>query len=110
MKINSKINKRVNESLAECRRVLTEATIELLKTIGAEEGQDVVFDNPLVLSNGDKKNITLTVADRIAYAGRGEEQYFIILLDSDAAGSSVFLPLSHMQTIYNEVRKIVRNY
>ena len=37
MKINPKINKRVNDSVAECRKVIVNATIELMKEI-AEPG------------------------------------------------------------------------
>ena len=110
MKINSKINKRVNESVADCRRVLTEATIELLKQIGAESGQDVMFGKVLIMHHFKGGNSETALADRIAYMEGHGDNYIITTLGNDHPASSFFMSLDNLQTIYNEVRNIVRNY
>ena len=108
MKINPKINKRVKDSVAECRKCLTDATIELLKMI-AEPGQDVVFDKILILHQ-ERSGMTETVlANRIAYCtGRGDSEFYILGMGEDGTASNMFLSLSNLQTIYNDVRKVVR--
>lgn len=110
MKINAKINKRVNESVADCRKVLVDATIELLKKI-AEPGQDVVFGKILIMHHFKGGNSETWLADRIAYMdGRGDEPFFITNFGDDYPASSFFISLDHLQTIYEEVRRIVREY
>ena len=109
MKINPKINKRVNESVADCRKVLTEATIELLKKI-AEPNQVVVFNRILILypSNG---NVTATVlADRIVFEDKTSQPFYLVYMDDESTSSSYFLSLSNMQIIYDEVRRVIREY
>lgn len=108
MKINSKINKRVNESVAECRRVITEATIELLKKI-AEPAQDVAFDNILIMHQRYNSKTTETfLASRIAYMdGRGGDGFYIFRI-GERCGSSLFLSLDNLMLIYNEVKKVVK--
>ena len=109
MKINPKINKRVNESVADCRKVLTEATIELLKKI-AEPNQDVVFNRILILyqSNGNVTNTVL--ADRIAFEDKTSQPFYLVYMDDEPTSSSNFLSLSNMQIIYDEVRRVIREY
>lgn len=110
MKINPKINKRVNESVAECRKVIVNATIELMKKI-AEPGQEVFFDKILIMHHFKGGNSETWLADRISYGnGRGGNDFFITNLGDDYPASSFFLSLDHLQTIYNEVRKIVLNH
>ena len=110
MKINSKINKRVNESVADCRKAITEATIELLKMI-AEPGQEVVFGKVLFMHNFKGGNSETWLADRISYCdGRGDNDFFITNMDDDFPASSFFISLDNLIRIYEEVRKVVRNY
>ena len=109
MKINPKINKRVNESMADCRKVLTEATIELLKSLKAEDSQDVLLGRILILyqSNGDVS--TTVLADKIAYlSGRGDSPFYLVYIGDACTGSSLTLSISNMQIIYDEVRRLVR--
>ena len=108
MKINSKINKRVNESVAECHKVLVDAIIELLKQIGAKDGQDVLFRKILFLYESFNNTTETKLADRIAYCKReGHTPYIIISMGSDCTASDAYLSLSSLELIYNEVRKIV---
>ena len=110
MKINSKINKRVNESVAECRKVITEATIELLKKIGAEVGQDVVFRHTLILHNFKNETSETILADRIAYMdSQNGSQFYVTQFDDEYWGSSCFLSIDNMLRIYDEVRSLVRS-
>ena len=109
MKINPKINKRVNESMAECRKVLTEATIELLKTLKAKDSQGVVFGRVLILFQSNGNVSTTILADRIAYLdGRGDNPFYIVFMGDTGTASSLTLSISNMQIIYNEVRRVVR--
>lgn len=108
MKINSKINKRVNESMAECHKVLVNAIIELLKQIGTEVGQDVLFRKTLFLFQSFNNTTETKIADRIAYCEReGGTSYFIISMGSDCTASDAYMNLSNLKLIYDEVRKIV---
>ena len=112
MRINAKMNKQVNESVADCRKVITEATIELLKKI-AKPGQDVFFDRTLILYQ-TKANVSETILfNNIAYAdGRGGREFYIVSMGDDNrfCKSDVMLSLSNLMAIYDEVRALVRNY
>ena len=112
MKINTKINTRVNESVAECRKVLVDATIELLKSIGAETGQDVVFKKMLFLFQHKENTTETIVCDRImiCHEKSAHQYYFVSLDDNKACQTSDMLSLSTLQIIYEEVRNLVRNY
>lgn len=107
MKIYAKINKRVNESVAECRKVIVEATIELMRKI-AEPGQDVVFNKILIMHQRNSANTTETLlADRIAYMdGRDGNSYYVFRM-GDKYGSNIFVSLDNLMLIYNEVKKVV---
>ena len=109
MKINSKINKRVNESVAECRRVITDATIELLKKTGAAIGEDVPFGKVLIffqMRNGQSETI---VCDSILYSeSEGNDSFFILYFGDKPAKNSAMLSLSNLQYVYNEIVKLVR--
>lgn len=109
MKINSKINKRVNESVAECRRVITEATIELLKKTGAASGEDVPFGKVMIffqMRNGQSETI---VCDSIIYSeSEGNDSFFALYMGGKAQMTSSMLSLSNLQYVYNEILKLVR--
>lgn len=107
MRIDSKITNKVNESVAECRKCLTDATIALLKTLGAESGQDVLFGKMLILHHFKGGNSETMLADRIAYM---EGAYIITTLAGNHPASSYFISIDNLQTIYNEVRNIVRKH
>ena len=107
MKINPEIKKRVNESVAECRKVIVEATIELMRKI-AEPGQDIVFNKILIMHQRNSANTTETfLADRIAYMdGRDGNSYYVFRME-DKYGSNIFVSLDNLMLIYNEVKKVV---
>lgn len=111
MKINSKINKRVNESVAECRKVITEATIDLLKKI-AKPGQVVFFDNTLFLYQ-TKANVSETIlVNNIAYAyGRKDSSFYIVSMGDDRrfCKSDYMLSLSNLLVIFDAVKAVVRS-
>lgn len=108
MKINSKINKRVNESVAECRRVITEATIELLKSIGAENGQDAYLGKTLFLFQNKGNTTETIICDMIAYEDRCSNPYLIVR-HGDTYHSSLFLSIDNLLVIYDSVRAVVRS-
>ena len=111
MKINAKINKKVNESVAECRKVIVDATIELLKSIGAESGQDVVFSKTLFLYQHKENTIETILADRIAWCdGRGDQSFYMIEMDGKMYTSNGMLSLSSLMVVYKEVKNVVRKY
>ena len=111
MKINSKINKRVNESVAECRKVIVEATINLLKSIGAESGQDVTFSKTLFLFQHKENTTETIIADRIAWCdGRGDKSFYMLEMNGNMHTSDMMLSLSSLMIIYKEVKKIVKEH
>lgn len=109
MKINPKHNKAVANAAHELRKTLTEHTIALLKLIGAESGQDVVFDKILILHERKKNGIMETIlVDRLCYSENGKPSY-ITEMDGKFHWS-FYLSLDSMETIYDEVYKLVRKY
>jgi len=110
MKINPKHNKIVGNAAYELRKVLVEQTIELLKLIGAEVGDDVMFDKILILHQRKNNGLTETiVADQLSYNDSGKAPYYILSLGDNLA-SSFFLSIDCLQVVYNEVYKVVRKH
>lgn len=110
MKINPKITEKVDESVAECRKVLVDSTIELLRLIGKNGYEEVVFDKILFLFQA-RNNISETIlADRIEYNMARNVDYYFVTMGSKMTHSSNELSLSNLQIIYEEVRKIVRKH
>jgi hypothetical protein len=110
MKINPKHNKAVAEAGHQMRKVLTEQTIELLKLIGAKIGSDVLFDKLLIMYERKKNGLTETIlADRISYGGGRETEFYLIEHNGKFA-SSYYMSISNMETVYEEVYKIVRKH
>ena len=112
MKIKPSVNKNVTAAVKNCREVLVAETIGLLKQIGAEQGQDVLFRKMLFLYQ-HKGNTTETIlCDRIAYVeNRSGNGYYMVSMGKDeyvAPVSDLFLSLSSLQIIYDEVRRVVR--
>ena len=108
MKIKTKTNKRVNNAVAECRKAITESTIELLKQLGAEVGQDVVFHHTLILHNFKNETGETILADRIAYMdSRNGSQFYVTQFNDEYWGSSCFLSIDNMLRIYDEVKRLV---
>jgi hypothetical protein len=109
MKINPKINKQVAESVAECRKVIIGATIELLKSIGADSGQDVTFKKTLFLFQHNGNTTETIIADRIMWCdGRGDKPFYMLEMDGSMHKSDMMLSLSNLMTVYKEVRNVVR--
>ena len=109
MKIDSKINKRVNESVANCRKVITEATIELLKKIGVNRGEFVSFGKIMIFYQM-KDNLSETITcDRISYCDdENGDSFFLLYMSDKPQKNSYVLSLSNLQYVYNEVRRLVR--
>ena len=111
MKINKKTNERVNNAVAECRKALVESTIDLMKQIGAESGQDVLFTKTLFLFQHKGNTTETIVADRIAWCdGRGERSFYLLEMDGEMHRSDMMLSLSSLMAIYKEVSKIVKEH
>lgn len=114
MKIKPSVNKNVTAAVQNCREVLVNETIGLLKQMRAEQGQDVLLGKALFLYQHKGNTTETVVCDRIAYAGReGSESYYIVSMGSDEyvpPMSDMFLSLSNLQTIYDEVKRVVREY
>lgn len=108
MKINRSIQKRVDKSVLECRNVIVEATIELMKNLGAESGQDVVFPKTLFLFQHKGSTTETIVADRIAWCdGRGDKDFYMLENDGKMHRSDLMLSLSSLIVVYKEVKKVV---
>ena len=111
MKIKPAINKRVNNAVADCRQTLVDATVELLKSSGTEVTQDVIFTKTLYLYEHKGNTTETVVVDRIFInSSREDHPYYLVSLGNDNIQSSLFLSLTNLQIIYNEVRKVVREY
>lgn len=108
MKINPKINKQVNNSVAECRKTIVKATIELLKKIQKEPGQEILFRRVLLLHNFKGERTETRPADRIVFSDT--ESFFITSLGDDYPASSFFLTIDNLLLIYKEVKEIVSAY
>ena len=108
MKINAKINKQVNESVANCRKVFEESTIEMLKMLGAKPTEEVKFFRTMILFQQDGKKSATLLADRIYYCEReGCTPFYMISMEKDHYTTSSFLSLSNLFLIYKEVRALV---
>ena len=112
MKINPKITEQVNNSVNECRKVLVSSTIELLRQICKSESYEVVVFSRILFLYQTKNNVSETIlADRIEYNWETNPDYFFVCMDdSRTCQCSANLSLSNLQVIYEEVRKLVREY
>ena len=108
MKINSKINKRVNESVAECHKVLTDAIIELLKSIGAENGQDVSLGKMLFMYQSKGNTTETIICNMIAYEERGSNP-FLIVRQGDSYYGSYFMSIDSLLVVFDAVKAVVRS-
>jgi hypothetical protein len=109
MKIKSSIGKNVSVAVSNCREVLVQETINLLKSIGAEEGQDVLLGQMLFLYQRKGNTTETVVCDRIVYSeGRDGSSFYIVSMDGEMCRSSVFLTVDSMLAIYEAVRNVVR--
>lgn len=108
MKINPKINKRVNESVAECRKVLVDAIIELLKSIGAERGEEVSLGKMLFMFQSKGNTTETIICDMIAYEDRCSNPYLIVS-QGDSCHSSSFLSIDSLLLIFDAVKAVVRS-
>lgn len=109
MKIKASIGKNVSVAVGNCREVLVQETINLLKSIGADEGQDVLLGQMLFLYQRKGYTTETVVCDRIDYCRSGQP-FYIVSMDGEMARSSVFLSLDSLEAIYEAVRKVVREY
>lgn len=115
MKINPKHNKEVNNAIHQLRMTLVKETIALMRQIGADTGDDVTFDNVLIMYQRDSGMMRTILCDRIsfAYVKNGDKDYYIVSLDygeKKYIESSLSLSLDNMKLIYDEVYKVVRRY
>lgn len=112
MKINPMITEKVNNSVNECRKVLVNSTIELLRQISKSESYEVVVFSRILFLYQTKNNVSETIlADRIEYNWERNSDFFFVSMDGDMMSySSANLSLSNLEVIYEEVRKLVREY
>jgi hypothetical protein len=110
MKIKSSVGKNVNAAVANCRKVLVEENVNLLKSIGAEDGQDVLLGQMLFLYQRKGNTTETVVCDRIAYGSEkcASRFYFVSIDDNKMCQSSIFLSIDSLMAIYEAVRKVVR--
>lgn len=109
MKIKPSVNRNVVAAVRNCREVLVEETLNLLKSIGAGVGDTVLFREALFLHEHKGYISETVVCDRIT-PGDG---YYIVSMDESVyvpMRSDTFLTIDSLQRIYNEVRKVVRNH
>ena len=110
MKIKPSIGKNVSVAVSNCREVLVQETINLLKQIGAEDGQDVLLGQMLFLYQRKGNTTETVVCDRIAYGSDtcASRFYFVSMDDNKMCQSSIFLSIDSLMAIYEAVRKVVR--
>ena len=104
MRINPRINKQVSKSVAECRKSVINATIDLLKKLGAKDGQEVTFRKVLFLHKFKNGTSETRPADRVSYS----DNVLITSLGDDYPASSHYLSIDNLLLIYEEVKKVVR--
>lgn len=114
MKIKPSVNKNVTEAVKNCREVLVSETIGLLKQIGAEQGQDVLFRRALFLYQHKGNTSETIVCDRISYVeNRSGNGYYMVSMGKDeyvAPVSDMFMTIDSLRAVYEEVRRVVREY
>jgi hypothetical protein len=108
MKINPRINKRVNESVTECRRVITNAIIELLKSIDVENGQETYLGKTLFLFQSKGNTTETIICNMIAYEDRSCNPYLIVR-HGDTNHSSLFMAIDSLLVIFDAVKAVVRS-
>ena len=110
MKIKSSIGKNVTAAITSCREVLVRETINLLKSIGAKPGQDVMLKEILFLYQRKGSTTETRVCDRIMYtSGCGGTPFYMVCIgDCEMTQSDIFLSIDSLQAVYEAVRKVVR--
>ena len=108
MKIKASIGKNVSVAVSNCREVVVKETINLLKSIDAEEGQDVLLGQMLFLFQRKGNTTQTVVCDRIVYSSA--HSFYIVSMNGEMCRSSVFLTIDSLLAIYETVRKVVREY
>ena len=109
MRIKPFINKNVTVALINCRSVLVQETVNLLKQLGAENGQDVLLKEMVFLYQRRGNTTETVVCDRVAYDDRGGgDCYYLVSMDGGKCYSSVQLNIDSMLTIFDAVCKVVR--
>ena len=122
MRIRKSITKGVEDAKANLRRELTEATIALMKQIGADRGSDVMFGSMVMLTQtritGDDEEVRSNVktrtllADGISYNDEGRERgntpYYVLRYNGHWCTSSPYLDLAELTLVYEAMRQVVR--
>lgn len=119
MRIKSSIGKNVAAAMNDCRKVIVKETINLLKQIGAEPGQDVKLGKMLILMHQQPDGMTETVlCDRVAYSKSCDGSEYISTCFTDAfkfcrvsySQTTAGLALQDLQIIFEEVKRVVRKH
>lgn len=114
MKIKPSVNKNVTAAVKNYREVLVNETIGLLKQMRAEPGQDVLFRKTLFLYQHKDNTTETVVCDRISYCeNRSGNGYYMVSMGEDMyvpPRSDTFLTLDSLRIVYEEVRRVVREY
>lgn len=112
MKIKPSVNNNVNAAIENCRKVIVNETIGLLKQLGAETGQDVLFKKTLILFQTKPNGTSETIlCDRVTYEDRTASPLLLVSMGAETYtpySSSHYMSLSNLEAIYNEVRRVVR--
>ena len=114
MKIKSTITKRVNDSLANTKKVLTSAIIELLKDAGVENCENFTLAFPVSLTsskhNKDGYIISKTsIINSVAYCDGVNNRSFI-MGEYNGVGivSDLFMGVGELITLYDAVKDSVK--
>lgn len=97
-------------AVSNCREVLVQETINLLKQICAEKGQDVMLGQMLFLYQRKGNTTETMVCDRIMYAeGRNGTRFYMVCVgENEMTQSDMSLSIDSLLAIYEAVRKVVR--
>jgi hypothetical protein len=109
MKISAKHKKRVNDAIKNLRETLITETIELMKSLGAEPSQPVVFDKTIVMHTETAKGIQTTIFDRVSY-NRGIAPFLLVENDGESYQTSTFMSTANLERLYKEVYALAKTH
>lgn len=119
MRIKESARKFVKEAVSGLRRTLTVETVNMLRQIGAEGGEDVKLKNLVMVTETKSEGDTaMTIksrtflADTVCFCDtdKKEQLYYVTYYNGDTSGTSINMSISEMLAIYEAVRQIVRKY
>lgn len=98
--------------MENCREVLVQETINLLKQMPVDVGDEVSLGGMLILSQRNGNLTNTVVCDHIAnYTYREDEPFYEVMTDGYKTWTPCnSLTIDSLMAVYEAVRKVVREY